>query len=262
MAWAPIHVAAVNNDPDALARALAAGAAPDLKEVPTYGHARTPLLLVLEHTKYSCEAAEAKAAQCVAMLLDAGASVTEQNNQGQLPLHLAVQGNFPSIVALLVKAGADVMTRTIEPYDDSDDEDWDLRDSDGGVTPLHLATRTGDHWRCAIILLAAGAQVDYRCPYFSREFTTSPMDIAIHFRRQHMKRHLLRAGARFDARTIDKEGFWCPYLQKVSAAGGFPAYEKAHRARLVATFAPKFNGRLPNEVVGVVMMFYAHIGFY
>ena len=77
------------------------------------------------------------------------------------------------------------MTRTIEPYDDSDDEDWDLRDSDGGVTPLHLATRTGDHWRCAIILLAAGAQVDYRCPYFSREFTTSPMDIAIHFRRQH-----------------------------------------------------------------------------
>jgi len=95
MAWAPIHVAAVNNDPDALARALAAGAAPDLKEVPTYGHARTPLLLVREHTKYSCEAAEAKAAQCVAMLLDAGASVTEQNNQGQLPLHLAVQGNFP-----------------------------------------------------------------------------------------------------------------------------------------------------------------------
>ena len=165
------------------------------------------------------------------------------------------------IVALLVKAGADVMTRTIEPYDDSDDEDWDLRDSDGGVTLLHLATRTGDHWRCAIILLAAGAQVDYRCPYFSREFTTSPMDIAIHFRRQNMKRHLLRAGARFDARTIDKEGFWCPYLQKVSAAGGFPAYEKAHRARLVATFAPKFNS-LPNEVVGVVMMFYAHVGFY
>jgi len=87
------------------------------------------------------------------------------------------------------------------------------------------------------------------------------MDIAIHFRRQHMKRHLLRAGARFDARTIDKEGFWCPYLQKVSAAGGFPAYEKAHRARLVATFAPKFSS-LPNEVVGVVMMFYAHVGFY
>ena len=37
--------------------------------------------------------------------------------------------------------------------------------------------------------------------------------------------------------------------------------EKAHRTRLVATFAPKFS-RLPNEVVGVVMMFYAHVGFY
>ena len=51
------------------------------------------------------------------------------------------------------------------------------------------------------------------------------------------------------------------YRAQVSAAGGFPAYEKAHRTRLVATFAPKFS-RLPNEVVGVVMMFYAHVGFY
>ena len=86
------------------------------------------------------------------------------------------------------------------------------------------------------------------------------MDIAIHFRRQNMKRHLLRAGARFDARTIDKEGFWCPYLQKVSAAGGFPAYEKAHRARLVATFVPKL--RVPADVVPLVVDFWAHVGFY
>ena len=77
-----------------------------------------------------------------------------------------------------------------------------------------------------------------------------------------MKRYLLRAGAAFDARVHDNHDDTCPYLDKVSAAGGFPAYEKAHRARLVATFAPKFNGRLPNEVVGVVMMFYAHVGFY
>ena len=52
-----------------------------------------------------------------------------------------------------------------------------------------------------------------------------------------------------------------PYLARVVAAGGFRAYEKAHRARLVATFAPKFS-HLPEEVVGVVMMFYAHVGFY
>jgi len=52
-----------------------------------------------------------------------------------------------------------------------------------------------------------------------------------------------------------------PYLARVAAVGGFRAYEKRHLAALVATFALKFN-RLPGEVVGVVMMFYAHVGFY
>ena len=42
---------------------------------------------------------------------------------------------------------------------------------------------------------------------------------------------------------------------------GFRAYEKRHLAALVATFAPKFS-HLPEELVGVVMMFYAHVGFY
>ena len=72
--------------------------------------------------------------------------------------------------------------------------------------------------------------------------------------------HLLRAGAALPSANGCGR---CPYLSEIYLTqGGFPAYEKAHRARLVATFAPKFNGRLPNEVVGVVMMFYAHLGFY
>ena len=124
---------------------------------------------------------------------------------------------------------------------------------------MHMAALSGDHWRCATILLAAGAQVESKCAYLTN--ATSPLDIAIFYGRQHMKRYLLRAGATFDARVHDNHDDTCPYLEKVSAAGGFPAYEKAHRTRLVATFAPKFS-RLPNEVVGVVMMFYAHVGFY
>ena len=52
-----------------------------------------------------------------------------------------------------------------------------------------------------------------------------------------------------------------PYLARVVAAGGFRAYEKRHIAALVATFAPKFS-HLPEELVGIVMMFYAHVGFY
>ena len=212
---------------------------------------------MLEHAHSS---GEARAARCVASLLDAGASVTERNYAGCLPLHLAVRG-FPSIVALLVRAGADVNARTVQAFYDPEDPDWDLRDSDGGVTSLHIAAQAGDYWRCATILLAAGARVDERCPHFRREFTTSPLDIAIFHGRRHLKRVLIRAGATFDAHVRDNQDDTCPYLEKVSAAGGFPAYEKAHRARLVATFAPKFSS-LPNEVVGVVMMFYAHVGFY
>ena len=51
------------------------------------------------------------------------------------------------------------------------------------------------------------------------------------------------------------------YLERVDWAGGFRAYEKRHLAALVSTFAPKFS-HLPEELVGVVMMFYAHVGFY
>ena len=50
------------------------------------------------------------------------------------------------------------------------------------------------------------------------------------------------------------------YILKVVSAGGFPAYEKAHRARLVATFVPKL--RIPADVVPLVVDFWAHVGFY
>ena len=50
-------------------------------------------------------------------------------------------------------------------------------------------------------------------------------------------------------------------MRRVNGAGGFRAYEQQHLAALVSTFAPKFS-HLPEEVVGVVMMFYAHVGFY
>ena len=43
--------------------------------------------------------------------------------------------------------------------------------------------------------------------------------------------------------------------------GGFPAYEKAHRMRLTATFAAKFP-RLPVEMVSKVVAFAFHTGYY
>ena len=53
-----------------------------------------------------------------------------------------------------------------------------------------------------------------------------------------------------------------PYLEKIEAAGGWKAYEKAHRAKLLATFAPKFTHLLPPELVPIIVEFSFHIGFY
>ena len=51
------------------------------------------------------------------------------------------------------------------------------------------------------------------------------------------------------------------YLRKVAAAGGFPAYEKAHRQALDALAAKAFV-RLPTEVAAHVVPFAFHVGYY
>ena len=52
------------------------------------------------------------------------------------------------------------------------------------------------------------------------------------------------------------------YLRKVAAAGGFPAYEKAHRMRLTATCARVVFPRLPVDAVSHVVAFAFHTGYY
>ena len=53
-----------------------------------------------------------------------------------------------------------------------------------------------------------------------------------------------------------------PYLQKIETAGGFKAYEKAHRTKLLATFTPKFTHLVPPELVPLIVEFSFHVGFY
>ena len=43
--------------------------------------------------------------------------------------------------------------------------------------------------------------------------------------------------------------------------GTFATYEKAHRAKLTATFAPKFP-QLPAEIVPTIVAFAFHTGWY
>ena len=64
-----------------------------------------------------------------------------------------------------------------------------------------------------------------------------------------------------DAGYLRKVSGDAAYLRKVAAAGGFPAYEKAHRQTLVALAAKAFP-RLPTEVAAQVVAFAFHVGYY
>ena len=66
---------------------------------------------------------------------------------------------------------------------------------------------------------------------------------------------LLATGATIPPRADDA------YLRKVAAAGGFPAYEKAHRQAFDALAAKAFV-RLPTEVAAQVVSFAFHVGYY
>ena len=67
---------------------------------------------------------------------------------------------------------------------------------------------------------------------------------------------LLAAGATIPPNTYDA------YLHKVLAAGGFKAYEKAHRMRITATCARVVFPRLPVDAVSHVVAFAFHTGYY
>ena len=78
---------------------------------------------------------------------------------------------------------------------------------------------------------------------------------------------LLHAGAAIPARyTAPGPGYeppgyseTCAYMMKISAAGGYKAYEKAHRQRLTAIFLAKFPA-LPVEMLGRILEFTWDIG--
>ena len=50
------------------------------------------------------------------------------------------------------------------------------------------------------------------------------------------------------------------YLRAVHAAGGFPAYARAHRSRFAAIFSR--GTRLPADVIPKIVEYWAHLGWY
>ena len=96
------------------------------------------------------------------------------------------------------------------------------------------------------------------------------MEMAIRHGRRRIWPLLLRAGAILPANSEDPDEHTYhydiyrmhPYLQKIDMAGGWKAYEKSHRTKLLATFTPKFTHLVPPELVPLIVEFSFHVGFY
>ena len=212
---------------------------------------------------------------CVEFLLANGASPNAgaPGNPGQgtystnlTPLMQAAYHAQVEIVELLLSAGADVNV-ILDEFDEEEEEE------EGGVHYSALAWATSactytpaDRALChAVIEAMIRAGADANPPEWHE---TTVMQRVIMDRRRRIWPVLLRAGAILPTGDVRRNGYRIyahrahPYLQKIETAGGFKAYEKAHRTRLLATFKPKFTHLVPEELVPLIIEFSFHVGFY
>ena len=276
--YPPIFIAARDGNVQALRAELASGTDPDLSGVglpPTNSHI-TPLHVILanfvrvaggpgwEERQIHAERCpnESRLIECARLLLDAGADPATF----QLVYEAAAHDHH-EILAMLLEAGAGAV----------------VNDRLGsGWTALAQAARSG-HMECLHLLLAAGADINLRVQNDALDL--SPLEMAIRWDgHENLKRVfpvLLRAGAAIPPHATVTH----PYLRKVAAAGGFAAYERAHRLRLATILArvvfpgpPTARGtgprarprrarhraapRLPLEMVSHVVAFGCHAGDY
>jgi hypothetical protein len=240
-----IHAAVRNLDVGAVRRELAAGA-----NVDAWDSGKTPLYVVCQCgtppvdtmalSTWKGKVREREA--IVAALLRAGANVNARcrglygPSRHLAPLKAACfDKDFPpsDIVAQLLAAGAD-----IEAADNN------------GFFPLYSAAQSG---RADTVsrLLAAGAD-----PHRRRGGSgATVLEGATLTGNVRTYAPLLRAGVALPPYERRKA-----YLTKIAETpGGYPAYERAHRARLAAIFVPKFP-RLPVEVIHHVVSIWADCG--
>ena len=141
-----------------------------------------------------------------------------------------------SIIAALLEAGADPNFTDVSLYG----PEWHR-------SVLAKAAENGTAATVRRLICAGAVDLD------------RALEVAITYGKQRNCAPLLRAGA---AIQKIRAGIPLPthvYIQKICAAGGYKAYEKAHRQRLVAMFLPKFP-TLPVEMLGRVLEFTWDIG--
>ena len=265
---AAIFAAVKAFDVEALRRELAAGVDPDIHQDGPYS--ATPLsYAVLNGIRSRIESGTRtwkvrrkftkrldERLECISVLLEAGASVDsgcghapDSGRYGTTPLYEAVQIESPAyhaVIAMLLEAGADPNFRDFA-YDRS---------------VLANAARSGTAGAVRMLISAGAVDLD------------RALELAIDSGKQRNCAPLLRAGAAlpsWDPEPAPYDGWrWeelvpnfpqtRAYIERIRAAGGFKAYEKAHRQRLTAIFLPKFPTTLPVEMLGRVLEFTWDIG--
>ena len=190
---------------------------------------------------------------CAALLLAHGASPNAgapgSSYQNFTPLMFAALNSRVEIVKMLLSAGGDVNVIA------------------SGATALGAAVFNAPDTRANRDILEAflRAGADANPPKWGG---STVMERSIRHGQRRFWPLLLRAGAILPTRDINqilgyhRTHSHLLYLQKIQTAGGFKAYEKAHRAKLLATFAPKFTHLVPPELVARFLEFSFHLGFY
>ena len=221
-------------DVEALRRCLAAGVDPNLREP----RSKFPLLYyaILWGSGVRPERTIQARLACISMLLEAGASVDlgPEGSDGRTPLHYIANYKSPSyqaVIALLIKSGADVNATYF------------------GGSVLETAAVSGVAATVKKLITAGAVGLD------------RALVRAVAKGNQRNCAPLLRAGAALPV-IVQPSAYQrtaCDYIENIRAAGGYKAYENAHRQRLVAIFAPKFP-HLPADMLGRVLEFVFDVG--
>ena len=284
----PAIIAAANNcDVGLLRRELDLGVSVDLEDFA----GRTPLQVVCRTSRNHLQELgcnESARTACVKLLIERGACVDAglPHNPGRshFPLsaphltplmYIALRTNL-EVVKMLLCAGADAnapivcQQETITTLCRAVVEYCRCSINANQAEHAEMAASLEEKRQCAFVvdaLLKAGA--DPNGPKYSDR---SAIEWAIGVAEMGCDNRplwpiLLRAGAILPTDDCVYFSNWAtqrahPYLQKIDAAGGWKAYEKAHRTKLLATFVPKFTHLVPPELVPLILEFSFHIGFY
>ena len=273
MARPAISIAAEAGDLDALRRELARGVAVDLED--PSGNTALQITCSYGNSDYNLD----DRADCVKVLLEHGAAPnaglphnpghgTVQDAQYWAPLMMATIGRpCPKIVKMLIAAGSDV-NANIPCIHDSRDSWSPLSNAVNAVINYHI---NGEACGLDVVnlLLEAGADPNLHLNWGP---TVIQQAIGICDGVRCLYPVLLRAGAvipflprpvtRWQSQQPYQANLLDPYLMQVKDAGGFKAYERAHREKVLATFTPKFTHLVPAELVPLIVEYAFHFGFY